>query len=281
MEQIRIIKEMREHDRSNKGADEPVRPRWMVWENVPGALSSGANYKGEDFRIVLEETARIVEKDAVIPGPPKEGWHNSGVIMGDGYSMAWRITDAQWWGVPQRRRRICLLADLNGHSAPDTLFDSMYGGEAENACSDKASADTGRYGAGQVFSLTEGMSGNTESCRAAGENTPGDTGKSTQITGGGVNADPLCRPSLSFQERAGKPGGAKEYCFNGSIQEPSHPTIISSYSDRGWWSVIEMTSTKNLITVDGICPTLTARMGTGGNQVHAVFYGGSVLQVEE
>lgn len=70
MEQIRIIKEMRESDRARKGSDEYVRPRYMVWENVPGALSSN---KGEDFRCVLEETARIVQEDTVVPGPPKGG----------------------------------------------------------------------------------------------------------------------------------------------------------------------------------------------------------------
>lgn len=70
MEQIRIIKEMRESDRARKGSDEYVRPRYMVWENVPGALSSN---KGEDFRCVLEETARIVQEATVVPGSPKGG----------------------------------------------------------------------------------------------------------------------------------------------------------------------------------------------------------------
>lgn len=113
MEQIRIIKEMHKEYGT-------VYPRFMVWENVPGALSSN---KGEDFRIVLEETARIAEADAVIPGPPKGKWRNSGCIMGDGWSIAWRILDAQFWGVPQRRRRIALVADFGGESAPEILFE--------------------------------------------------------------------------------------------------------------------------------------------------------------
>lgn len=112
-EQIRIVKEMRK----KHGTD---YPRFMVWENVPGALSSN---KGEDFRIVLEETARIAEADAVIPRPPKGKWKNSGCIMGDGWSIAWRILDAQFWGVPQRRRRIALVADFGGESAPRILFE--------------------------------------------------------------------------------------------------------------------------------------------------------------
>lgn len=119
MEQIRIIKEMRDADRArNPGRpDGLVRPRFMVWENVPGAFSSN---NAEDFRIVLEETARVAQKDASIPR--FEGWHTSGCIMGDGWSIAWRVFDAQFWGVAQRRRRIALVADFGGQSAPEILF---------------------------------------------------------------------------------------------------------------------------------------------------------------
>lgn len=116
MEQIRIIREMRENDRKS-GTDGAIRPRYMVWENVPGALSSNG---GEDFRAVLEETARIADQNAVIPRPEK--WRTSGCIMGDGWSISWRVLDAQFWGVPQRRRRIALVADFGGHSAPEILF---------------------------------------------------------------------------------------------------------------------------------------------------------------
>jgi DNA (cytosine-5)-methyltransferase 1 len=91
----------------------------MVWENVPGAFSSN---KGEDFRAVLEETAKIADETVVIPGPPKGKWPTAGCIMGDGWSIAWRILDAQYWGVPQRRRRIFLVADFGGQSAPEVLF---------------------------------------------------------------------------------------------------------------------------------------------------------------
>ena len=119
MEQIRIIKEMRRADEQRGRTDEFIRPRYMVWENVPGALSSN---KGEDFRCVLEETVRIVQEDADIPGPPKGGWSYSGCIVGDGWSVAWRIHDAQFWGVPQRRKRIALVADFGGRSASEILF---------------------------------------------------------------------------------------------------------------------------------------------------------------
>ena len=118
-EQIRIIKEMRERDARNGRTNEHIRPRYMVWENVPGAFSSN---KGEDFRTVLEETAKVIDKDAVIPMPEKNKWHTSGCILGDGWSIAWRVLDAQFWGVPQRRRRISLVADFGGESASEILF---------------------------------------------------------------------------------------------------------------------------------------------------------------
>lgn len=130
-EQIRIIKEMRERDRGQGRADTDIRPRYMVWENVPGAFSSNG---GEDFRAVLEQTAQIADETAVIPRPPKRKWRTAGCIMGDGWSIAWRVLDAQFWGVPQRRRRIALIADLGGQSAPEILFEreSLSGGPAES-----------------------------------------------------------------------------------------------------------------------------------------------------
>ena len=119
MEQIRIVKEMREREKRNGKSGVAVHPRHLVWENVPGAFSSN---KGQDFRVVLEEIAKVADEDAVIPMPEKGKWTNSGCIMGDGWSIAWRVLDAQFWGVPQRRRRIALVADFGGHSAPEILF---------------------------------------------------------------------------------------------------------------------------------------------------------------
>lgn len=110
-EAIRIIKEMRE-------ATNGTYPAYAVWENVPGAFSSN---KGADFRQVLQEFAGIIGED-VVPEPPKSKWLKSGCIVGDGYSIAWRILDAQFWGVPQRRRRIFLVADFAGGRAGEILF---------------------------------------------------------------------------------------------------------------------------------------------------------------
>jgi DNA (cytosine-5)-methyltransferase 1 len=107
------------NEKCNVRADKHIRPRFAVWENVPGAFSSN---KGEDFRAVLEETARVADKTVAIPKPPKGKWSTAGTIMGDGWSIAWRVLDAQFWGVPQRRRRIFLVADFGGQSAPEVLF---------------------------------------------------------------------------------------------------------------------------------------------------------------
>ena len=120
MEQLRIVKEMRDKDARSGRTDEYIRPRFMVWENVPGTFPSN---KGEDFRNVLEEITKVVEKDAVIPRPPKNKWSTSGAIVGDGWSIAWRVCDAQFYGVPQRRRRISLVADFGGGCAPEILFE--------------------------------------------------------------------------------------------------------------------------------------------------------------
>lgn len=119
MEQLRIIKEMRDKDARSGRTDADIRPRFMVWENVPGAFSVN---KGADFAAVLEETIRVAEPEAPDIPVPRKGWPTSGCYMGDGWSVAWRVLDAQYWGVPQRRRRIALVADLGGQSAPEILF---------------------------------------------------------------------------------------------------------------------------------------------------------------
>ena len=111
-EAVRIIKEMRK-------ATGGEYPKWACWENVPGAFSSSG---GEDFRCVLESLCGVIDESVSIPKPKK--WANAGEILGDGYSLAWRVLDAQFWGVPQRRKRIYLVADFTGGCAGKVLFES-------------------------------------------------------------------------------------------------------------------------------------------------------------
>lgn len=139
-EAIRIIREMRE-------ATYGMYPAFAVWENVPGAFSSN---RGEDFRCVLEELAQIAVGDVSIPQPAGGKWHHAGEIMGDGYSIAWRVLDAQYWGVPQRRKRIYLVADFAGERAGKILFerDGLSGypeqsEEAREGASDNAEGSAG------------------------------------------------------------------------------------------------------------------------------------------
>lgn len=112
-EAIRIIKEMRSYTNGKY-------PRFAVWENVPGAFSSN---NGRDFHAVLQSFCEIAGKRTAVPEPPKGKWSCAGCIVGDGYSVAWRTLDAQYWGVPQRRRRIYLVADFGGECAGKILFE--------------------------------------------------------------------------------------------------------------------------------------------------------------
>ena len=134
MDAVRIIKEMRK-------ATNGEYPTFAVWVNVPGAFSSN---KGEDFRTVLEELIKIVEPTAVMPAVPKNGWPYADSYCGDGWSLAYRVFDAQYWGVPQRRRRIYLVLDLRGQRA------------------------------GKISFEREGLRGNFATFKTAGQGTAGD-----------------------------------------------------------------------------------------------------------
>ena len=137
-EAIRIIKEMREHDRASGRPDEHCRPRFAVWENVPGAFSSN---KGKDFQAVLQAFCEVCGEAVSVPEPPKGKWANAGCIVGEGYSVAWRVYDAQYWGVPQRRKRIYLIADFASARAGEILF------ESEGVCGNLETSGETRQGA--------------------------------------------------------------------------------------------------------------------------------------
>lgn len=111
-EAIRVIAEMRK-------ATNGQQPRYIIWENVTGCFSSNC---GDDFRQVLQEICRLKDETVSVSKPVK--WANAGLIVGDGFSAAWRVLDAQYFGVPQRRKRIYLVADLGGGRAEQILFES-------------------------------------------------------------------------------------------------------------------------------------------------------------
>lgn len=136
-EAIRIIKEM-------QNATSDIFPRFAVWENVPGAFSS---HQGADFRAVLQALCEVKDSNANVPQPNRGGWKPSGCIVGTGYSIAWRVYDAQYWGVPQRRKRIYLIADFRSERAGEILFVEQ--GESRDLTkSEKAWERASRYVAG-------------------------------------------------------------------------------------------------------------------------------------
>lgn len=108
---IRVTRELR---------DAGKLPKFWCWENVPGALSCS---QGRDFRLVLHQIAKIVQEDAFIPEPPKGKWDTAGIVDGDGWELAWRVMDAQFYGVPQRRRRLFIVASFGDYSAGEVLFE--------------------------------------------------------------------------------------------------------------------------------------------------------------
>ena len=157
MEQVRIVKEMRESDKRNGRTGDMVRPRFLVWENVPGAFSSNG---GGDFQAVLEEIIYIAEPTVSVPR--FEGkWTKAGAIDGDGWSVAWRTHDAQYWGVPQRRRRISVVADFGGQSAGEILFErqGLPGDIAESGAAREGSAEDAEAGASYAVRIRGGCEG--------------------------------------------------------------------------------------------------------------------------
>ena len=211
MEQIRIVKEMREHDRSTTGrSGYMVRPRYMVWENVPGAFSSN---KGADFQAVLTEIVRIANPEAPdVPLPDNGKWPKSGCIMGYGtdgcpFSVAYRLHDAQFWGVPQRRKRIALVADFGGLSAGQILFEpkGMHGNPEQGEQERQTASGDSTAGAGKPGELDEWVRGVNSSAKhqqdllqhdqgvarsiAPGTHASGSHLTKTLITGDGTDED--------------------------------------------------------------------------------------------
>ena len=198
-EAIRIIREMRE-------ATNGKYPRYIVWENVPGAFSSN---KGGDFRAVLTEICKVKEECVSVPKPAK--WENAGRIMGEGFSIAWRLLDAQYWGVPQRRQRIYLVADFDGGSAGKILFESEgvsgYSAQGFKSWQDTANGITeGSHETGGTDSLM--FENHSQDTRYRGPLSVAQTVSSTYGTGGNNQPFVLQTPK-TLKIRCGCEGGGK------------------------------------------------------------------------
>lgn len=185
MEQVRIVKEMREHDRATGRSVEFLRPRYLIWENVPGSLSSpgkrnGEDHRGEDFQAVLTEIIKIVCKDAPdVPLPDKRKWEKAGYLTGVGddgipFSIAYRVHDAQFWNVPQRRKRICVLADFNGLTAGQILLDPKFERVSEGREEHNPVGHPDRGCRSEVRTVSKSLSGNPQPGEQKGETVAGD-----------------------------------------------------------------------------------------------------------
>ena len=274
-EAIRIVKEMREKTNGEK-------PRFIVWENVPGAFSSN---KGQDFKAVLEAVIGVKEPAAKVPAPEKRGWPNADYYVGDGWSVAYRVLDAQWWGVPQRRARIFLVADFAGQSAPEILFESegVSGYTPQGFRSWQGAAGDSSEGSGE----TGGGGSDGRFRSVAGEVAPGAKGIVLNDQGGtrmDVTEEVTCtlraeahHPPVVLDEE--KKPQAAGFCTEHSAksrsigyEEEKAPTlragIVPAAVAR---DVIPLehhpTDSRIGIEEGNAIQTLTSRMGTGGNNV--------------
>ena len=273
MEQIRIIKEMRARDMASGRTGEFVRPRYMVWENVPGAFSSNG---GKDFAAVLEEAIRIAEPEAPDIEVPEKGWNTWGGYhdeMGGRWSVAWRVLDAQHWGVPQRRRRIALVADFGGDTAWEISFErqSMSGYPAKSGAPGEGFAEA----AERDFNPAVGDCMTAWDCQS--KRIFDTNGKSPTLqggVGGGVN-NPAIFAAIPINDKAtrctgGGPTRNHDGAGNGlGIGKDGDPSPTLTAGDRhGVCAVLDMSHACDVIRDCGeVAPSLQARMGTGGNQI--------------
>ena len=240
---IRIIKEMRQKTNGKY-------PRYIVWENVPGAFSSN---KGEDFKAVLEAVIGIVQPDTQVPTPEKNRWPYADCYMGDGWSVAYRVLDAQFWGVPQRRKRIYLVADFAGGRAFDILFKSEglsgYSAEGFRSWQRTARSSANRTGTaslclndqdGQRMDVTDDV---TATLRAEAHHPP------CVLESAG-----FCTEHSAKSRSIG-------------YEEETSPTLRAGVVPAAVALENHPTDSRVKIAEDGKVQTLTSRMGTGGNKV--------------
>ena len=257
-------------------------PRFFVWENVPGAFSSN---RGMDFQAVLEEIG-----ESEIPMPQGNRWASAGLVQFHGAEIAWRVLDAQYWGVPQRRKRIFLVADFaaDGRRAGEILFEqeSVSGNPAESKRAGEGAArgatdctrTSGEYIPQTARTLTARMDGNPCADRgpqivAQSALTPWDVQSRRICDENGTMAELYSGEGRGtnngavFVRAAGFIGKAAPTAGNIGYAEEIAPTLIAGKEMHV--AIYDMTHADEVMrpVKDGIVPTLTARMGTGGNQV--------------
>lgn len=273
-EAVRIIKEMR-------CATDGRYPRYIVWENVPGAFSSN---KGEDFKAVLEAVIGIAEPNAQVPMPKKARWPYADLYLGDGWSVAYRTLDAQYWGVPQRRRRIYLVADLAGRGAEKILFESegLSGYSAEGFRSWQRAAGSFTPCAGAAG--FDGYNGNLTDDTSAtlGVNCGMSTGRNGIVLNdqGGNRMDITEEVTSTLRAEAHHPPCVMEsagFCTEHSAksrtigyEEECSPTLRAGVVPAAVALENHPTDSRVKLSEDGNIQTLTSRMGTGGNNVPLV-----------
>lgn len=253
-EAIRIVKEMRCKTNGEK-------PRFIVWENVPGAFSSN---KGQDFKAVLEAVIGVKEPSASVPASEKKGWPDADYYVGDGWSVAYRVLDAQWWGVPQRRKRIYLVADFADQSAPKVLFESegVSRYSAEGFCAWQRAAAGAESGTGEA-----GFSG------AGGRICLNDQGGKQMDVSQDVTG------TLRAEEHGHQPCvlEAAGFCTEHSAdarsigyEEERSPTLRAGVVPAAIALENHPADSRVKISEDGKVQTLTSRCGTGGGNVPMV-----------
>lgn len=276
VEAVRIIKEMRK-------ATNGMYPTFAIWENVPGAFSSN---NGEDFRAVLEELARVEQPNAVIPRPPRGGrWSKAGAIAGNGWSLAWRQLDSQYFGVAQRRKRIALILDLGGQRAGEILFERTslsrhpdpripawkeVAGLTTN-CSDgndRVVAEGGRNAA-YTLKIRSGCAGGGKGALVQTEKTGTLSTLQDQTLFQLIREPTYCISGNTVDRKTNQNGsGVRE---NGSFTVNTvdrHAVVYSIQEENPAQPVVlESNQVHATVTQTGICPTLPASMGLGGGYV--------------
>ena len=267
-EAIRIIKEMRCKTNGEY-------PKYIVWENVPGAFSSGG---GEDFRCVLEEICKIADESAAIPKPAK--WHNAGEIMAGHYSVAYRLFDAQYWGVPQRRKRIFLVADFTGECAGKILFESEgvsgYSAESFRAWQRAAGGAADCVGATGFDGYNGSMTGDVVS--TLGTNCGMSSGRTGIVLNdqGGNRMDVTEDMTCTLRAEAHHPpcvlsaGFCTEHSAKArgiGYEEEKSPTLRAGVVPAAIAIDNHPADSRVSISSDGNVQTLTSRCGTGGGNV--------------